>query len=105
MSRYDSCELCRDIRGLEVHHKIPLSIGGDDSLENLIVVCSRCHGTLHNGTRKILQRAGIKKTQEKEVLRKKAIAFYENLEQMRGIGDVCDYLDKYVFEIDERRGK
>ena len=32
---------------LEVHHKISLSEGGDDTVENCIAVCPNCHRKLH----------------------------------------------------------
>lgn len=34
---------------LEVHHKIPLSKGGDDSIENVIALCPNCHREMHYG--------------------------------------------------------
>lgn len=34
---------------LEVHHKILLSEGGDDTIENAIAVCPNCHRRLHFG--------------------------------------------------------
>lgn len=34
---------------LEVHHRIPLSEGGDDNLENTIALCPNCHRELHFG--------------------------------------------------------
>lgn len=34
---------------LEVHHRIPLSDGGDDSLENAVAVCPNCHRRAHFG--------------------------------------------------------
>jgi len=34
---------------LEVHHKIMLSNGGDDSVENAIALCPNCHRELHFG--------------------------------------------------------
>ena len=34
---------------LEVHHKIPLSEGGDDNLKNTIALCPNCHRELHFG--------------------------------------------------------
>ena len=40
------CELCGSRRGLEVHHIIPFSLGGDDSAENLIALCQSCHAKL-----------------------------------------------------------
>lgn len=38
------CQICQRPRtDLETHHMIPLSKGGEDTLENLITVCKRCH--------------------------------------------------------------
>lgn len=34
---------------LEVHHRIPLSEGGEDNLENTIALCPNCHRELHFG--------------------------------------------------------
>lgn len=34
---------------LEVHHKLPLAQGGDDSLENAIAMCPNCHREAHFG--------------------------------------------------------
>ncbi len=34
---------------LEVHHKIPLSDGGDDTVENSIALCPNCHRKEHFG--------------------------------------------------------
>lgn len=34
---------------LEVHHKIPLSEDGDDTVENAIALCPNCHRELHFG--------------------------------------------------------
>lgn len=34
---------------LEVHHRIPLSQGGKDTVENSIAVCPNCHRKLHFG--------------------------------------------------------
>lgn len=53
------CERCRKpapfIRDndnspyLEVHHKIPLADGGDDTVENAIALCPNCHRQAHYG--------------------------------------------------------
>ena len=32
---------------LEVHHKIPLSVGGEDSVKNAIALCPNCHREAH----------------------------------------------------------
>jgi hypothetical protein len=34
---------------LEVHHKIPLAQGGDDTVENAIALCPNCHREAHFG--------------------------------------------------------
>ncbi|MBN3189510.1 MULTISPECIES: HNH endonuclease [Pectobacterium] len=53
------CELCKRnapfLRGkdgtpyLEVHHCVPLSQGGEDTVENAIAVCPNCHRQAHFG--------------------------------------------------------
>jgi len=34
---------------LEVHHKVPLAEGGDDTVENAIALCPNCHRHAHYG--------------------------------------------------------
>ncbi|MGZ3183755.1 MAG: HNH endonuclease [Telluria sp.] len=34
---------------LEVHHKIPLAMGGDDTVQNAVAVCPNCHREAHYG--------------------------------------------------------
>ena len=34
---------------LEVHHNIPLAVGGDDSVENATALCPNCHRHVHHG--------------------------------------------------------
>lgn len=34
---------------LEVHHRISLSDGGEDTLENVIAICPNCHRAIHHG--------------------------------------------------------
>lgn len=40
------CDLCGSCIGLEVHHIIPVSLGGEDSKENEICLCKKCHALL-----------------------------------------------------------
>jgi hypothetical protein len=40
---------CRSARFLEVHHVMPRGRGGSNRAENLITLCSRCHGFVHEG--------------------------------------------------------
>jgi 5-methylcytosine-specific restriction endonuclease McrA len=45
------CQSCGTMSNLEVHHKEFRSQAGDDSAENLITLCVRCHAGVHNGAR------------------------------------------------------
>jgi 5-methylcytosine-specific restriction endonuclease McrA len=40
---------CRSTHFLEVHHVKPRGQGGSNRAENLITLCSRCHGFVHEG--------------------------------------------------------
>jgi 5-methylcytosine-specific restriction endonuclease McrA len=44
------CQSCGTMSNLEVHHKAFRSHAGDDSEENLITLCVRCHTSIHMGT-------------------------------------------------------
>lgn len=37
------CQVCGNRQNLEIHHKIPLSLGGSNEKENLEVLCKNCH--------------------------------------------------------------
>ncbi len=41
------CALCDNSRYLQIHHVIPRKDGGTDSPQNLITLCSVCHGHAH----------------------------------------------------------
>jgi DNA mismatch repair protein MutS len=45
------CEVCgsRSVRDLEVHHIVPRSEGGNNTLRNLVVLCETCHDKHHAG--------------------------------------------------------
>ncbi len=42
------CQACGTMSNLEVHHKEFRSHSGDDSEENLITLCTACHGGIHS---------------------------------------------------------
>jgi 5-methylcytosine-specific restriction endonuclease McrA len=42
------CQSCGTMSNLEVHHKEFRSHCGQDSKENLITLCGRCHRTIHS---------------------------------------------------------
>ena len=41
------CALCDDVRGLQIHHAMPRSVGGSDNEMNLVTLCWRCHAEAH----------------------------------------------------------
>ena len=44
------CKLCgvkKHGKNFEIHHKIPVSQGGENDYKNLILVCPDCHKKLH----------------------------------------------------------
>lgn len=49
LRRVGQCEICEyDFKPtLQLHHVIPVSKGGCDSLENLMLLCPNCHKTIH----------------------------------------------------------
>lgn len=45
-----TCKLCFNNIStvkMQVHHIIPLSDGGDDTISNLITLCAKCHSDVH----------------------------------------------------------
>jgi hypothetical protein len=38
---------CGSTRDLEVHHRVPLALGGSDGIENLLALCGPCHRWVH----------------------------------------------------------
>ena len=45
----NKCKLCnKESDNLELHHIIPKSRGGTNNKNNLIKICSKCHGLVHN---------------------------------------------------------
>jgi hypothetical protein len=40
---HNTCQACGHRPAWQVHHVVPISCGGTDSLENLITLCGRCH--------------------------------------------------------------
>lgn len=50
------CVLCGSTKKLEIDHIIPASLGGDNSLWNGQVLCSRCHKEKSLRQRKIIMR-------------------------------------------------
>lgn len=52
-SRHTCC-ICWKSKEVQIHHIVPKELGGDDSEDNLIVICLNCHSEAH--TRKDMAR-------------------------------------------------
>lgn len=46
-SRCYLCNIKKDYRELDLHHKIPYNLSNDNSRTNLIVLCKNCHAKIH----------------------------------------------------------
>lgn len=42
-----ACERCMSVRGLVSHHIIAMADGGEDSIDNMVTLCSECHREWH----------------------------------------------------------
>ena len=47
------CQICGKVGQTEKHHKKTKGSGGDDTEENLIEVCRKCHSLIHSGKIKL----------------------------------------------------
>ena len=41
------CAICDSAQYIQIHHAVPRSQGGNDTLHNLITLCGVCHGVAH----------------------------------------------------------
>lgn len=87
------CELCGSTRELELHHVIPVVCGGSDSLENLILVCRKCHAILTPKSE--LTKIGLKNAKKGPAV--SALDFYTELDAYEG-----DFVLQDVFDVFNR---
>ena len=64
----ERCANCGDVEDLQIHHVVPLALGGSNFLSNMVVLCVRCHGKAHAHDaweqRRIAQMKGIEKAKK-----------------------------------------
>ena len=100
------CALCgKGNRALQVHHVIWSSEGGADTPENLLTLCEKCHGKVHQNTRKDEEVkklfAGIKKRLVHTTLLNIVMPQFLNwLEKDSGIGKISI---TYGYETKQKR--
>jgi 5-methylcytosine-specific restriction endonuclease McrA len=51
-----SCRNCNSGEKIECHHIIPISKGGNNQLDNLITLCSKCHKIEHSHARNVARK-------------------------------------------------
>lgn len=47
----EECFYCNSHENIEYHHVIPLFVGGDNRLNNILPICNACHKKIHFATR------------------------------------------------------
>ena len=50
------CVCCGSMEGIAYHHILPLAMGGDNRISNIVPVCEVCHGKIHGKHMTCLQR-------------------------------------------------
>ncbi len=67
LEQHPTCQYCGE-KAEHVHHLIPIVVGGDNRKNNLIPLCLKCHGLIHNkhfdNNWKEAQRIGIEKAKK-----------------------------------------
>ena len=54
------CHYCNSYENLQIHHVHPLSLGGQNEMSNLEIVCQSCHLKLHKEIASIFPSAGFR---------------------------------------------
>lgn len=54
------CNYCGEVKRLHIHHILPLSKGGSNSLGNLEVVCIPCHHKIHKQIESVIPKKKVK---------------------------------------------
>ncbi len=44
---YKKCVNCGSNLEIQLHHIIPLSLGGTNNISNIVALCGKCHGKIH----------------------------------------------------------
>lgn len=97
------CNYCEETEGLEHHHIIPRSLGGTDDQCNLLLVCGKHHGILHDMERKSniseLTKEGIRKARAKG----KRIGGFTKEAHLRAIANATktnkDHADEFALSL------
>lgn len=67
------CGNCSGSRNVEIHHVVPLALGGTNNIGNLVRLCAPCHDKAHGRTRK----GNFKEAQAAGIDRARAAGIYK----------------------------
>lgn len=78
----DKCVICGYAlaQSLQIHHVVPVNLGGKDDLENLTLLCANCHRLVHHYSAKRFATRNLKEL-AKDALEVDAIPAFETLTQ------------------------
>lgn len=65
-----SCCNCGEVENIQLHHIVPLALGGTNHLTNICTICEDCHYKVHgkNVNMTTLAKEGIKRAKERGVI-------------------------------------
>lgn len=94
------CEYCgnKTKEILQIHHIEPIAMGGNNDLDNLIILCPNCHKSVH---------AGIIKKDDLYWLKKfpKKLKDFQYDNMSPGYKIIIEKLDSYLFRLDQAHKK
>jgi hypothetical protein len=63
-----ACGNCGETKNVNIHHVVPLSLGGNNVITNMVLLCEKCHGLIHGEdfmNFRRLQREGKKRAKQR----------------------------------------
>lgn len=94
------CEKCGEDIGCEVHHIIPIALGGIDNKSNYQTLCAKCHRMIHLQNRSELTKIWLAKARRKTASKLfSELDFYNALNEIVEEGwaptllEICDMVN------------
>ena len=84
------CEICGSKDDLQLHHIIPINMFGDNRLDNLTVLCRKCHAAVHKSYRNVKDQKAVYE----------AWKSIDSQGNKKGYDRYMEYLKKYVDWLD-----
>ncbi|MBO6274925.1 MAG: HNH endonuclease [Methanobrevibacter sp.] len=93
-----TCQICGEKNlKFEVHHIIPRNQGGTNRMDNLTVLCKKCHHKIHNGKLEFKKKVkSFKHSAHMNTMRKRLVELLK--EEFENVYETFGYLTKYTRE-------